>query len=225
MMYGSWDIKVWRTIFFVMLGHFFPFDPPKNLKNQNFEKHEKNAWRYHHFTLANHKWWSYNVWSLRYGAQQTEFLTLWTIFCPLTPFNNPENQNFEKKKKTLGNIIILHKCTINENHMVYDSWDMEHDRHNFFSFWAIFCRFTPLTTQKIKILKKKKKTPGDIIIFHKCTINDNHMMYGSWDMQHDRIFVILSPFFFFFFALLPHYWLWKLKFGKNVEKKNRICAP
>ena len=28
-----------------------------------------------------------------------------------------------------------------------------------------------------KIIKKKKK-PGDIIIFHKCTINDNRMMYG-----------------------------------------------
>ena len=49
------------------------------------------------------------------------FLTFWTIFCPLTPFNNPENQDFEKKKKTPGDIIILHKCTINENHMIYGS--------------------------------------------------------------------------------------------------------
>ena len=37
------------------------------------------------------------------------------------PPNNPENQNFEKMKKILGDIIILHMCTINENHVMYDS--------------------------------------------------------------------------------------------------------
>ena len=30
-----------------------------------------------------------------------------------------------------------------------------------------------------------KKTPGDIIILHMRTTNDNHMVYGSWDMGHD----------------------------------------
>ena len=39
---------------------------------------------------------------------------------PLQP-RNPENQNFEKKKKTPGDIIILHNCTINNNHMTYGS--------------------------------------------------------------------------------------------------------
>ena len=34
---------------------------------------------------------------------------------------------------------------------------MKCNRQNVLSFWAIFCHFTPLTTQKIKILKKKKK--------------------------------------------------------------------
>ena len=27
--------------------------------------------------------------------------------------------------------------------------------------------------------------PGDIIL-HMCTITDNHMMYGSWDMEQGR---------------------------------------
>ena len=31
-----------------------------------------------------------------------------------------------------------------------------------------------------------KKTPGDIITLHKCTMNDNHMMYSSWNMKRDR---------------------------------------
>ena len=42
-------------------------------------------------------------------------------FFALLPTNNPENQNFEKMKETLGHIIILHKCTINENHMINSS--------------------------------------------------------------------------------------------------------
>ena len=48
----------------------------------------------------------------------------------------------------------------------------------FFSFWTIFSPLTPLTTQKIKILKNEKM-PGNIIISHKCTTNDSHMMYDS----------------------------------------------
>ena len=35
--------------------------------------------------------------------------------------NNPENQNFEKMKRSPGDIVILHMCTINENHMRYHS--------------------------------------------------------------------------------------------------------
>ena len=38
---------------------------PKNLKNQNFEKKEKNHWRYHHFTHEYQKLQSYGVQFLR----------------------------------------------------------------------------------------------------------------------------------------------------------------
>ena len=82
-----------------------------------------------------------------------------------------------------GDIIILHMCTINDNHIMYGSWDMDCDRQTFLSFWTIFCPFTPLKTWKIKILKKWKKIPGDIIISHMCTLNNNYMMYGFWDME------------------------------------------
>ena len=51
---------------------------------------------------------------------------------------DPENQNFEKMKKTLEDIIILQMCTINDSHMIYDSWDMEYIGQNL-SFWTIFC--------------------------------------------------------------------------------------
>ena len=48
---------------------------------------------------------------------------------------------------------------------------------DYFSFWAIFCPFTPITAQKSKF-KKKEKTPGDIIILHMCTKNYDQMMYS-----------------------------------------------
>ena len=89
-------------------------------------------------------------------------------------------------KKTLGDIIILHMHSKNGNHMMYVSWDIDCNGKNSLSFWTIFCPLTPLTAWKIKILKKWKKKHGDIIILQKCTINDNHMIYGSWDMKHER---------------------------------------
>ena len=67
--------------------------------------------------------------------------------------------------------------------MMYGSWNMTQNGQNFLSFWIIFCPCNPLTTQKIKILKKWKKMPGDIIILQMCTINDNCMIYGSWDKE------------------------------------------
>ena len=37
------------------------------------------------------------------------------------PPKNPKNQNFEKMKKTPGDIIILQKCTKTHDHMLYCS--------------------------------------------------------------------------------------------------------
>ena len=168
------------------------------------------------------------------------FLLFWAIFCPLTLLTTQKIIILKKWKKTPGDTITLHLCITNDDHIMYGSWDIEHDRHNFLlfynifypftslvtwnikilkkwkisqdiivllmsiindihmmygswnmtqngqnflSFWIIFCPCNPLTTQKIKILKKWKKMPGDIIILQMCTINDNCMIYGSWDKE------------------------------------------
>ena len=165
MMYGSWDMEYNRQNS-CHFGSFLPFQPTNKLKNQNFEKMKKTL-RYHHFTLVYNKWQSYDVQLLRYGARQIEFFVI-----------------FLKKRKKPEDIIISHLCNTNDNHMMYCFWDMEEDRHNFLSFWTIFCHFTPLTQeiQKIKILKKWKKHLE--ISFY--DINENHMINGSWDMMHDR---------------------------------------
>ena len=109
-------------------------------------------------------------------------------------------------------------CTINEDHVIYGSWNIKCDRQKVLSFWAIFCPFSPLTTRKIKILKLKK-IPGDTVILQIFMINDNHMMYVPeiWSAT-DRIFCHSGP----FFALLPHYVPRKSKFWKN-KKHNWRC--
>ena len=77
-------------------------------------------------------------------SRKSDFLVILDYFLfSFYSSNNPENQHFEKMKK-MPRDIILHMCTINGNHKIYGSWDMEQDRQ----FFLIFCPFTHLTTQK-----------------------------------------------------------------------------
>ena len=135
---------------------------------------------------------------MRYSSWDMEWDNFFAVY--LLP-NNPENQNFEKMKKASGDVIILNLCNKKHDHMMYAYSDMEClHRHNFLSFQAIFCSFAPLLTPEIKICNKCKKSPGDIILLHMCTINQDHMMYGSWDMKFNRqnFFVILGNFLSFY---------------------------
>ena len=114
-----------------------------------------------------------------------------------------------------GDIIILHMCAENHDHKKYSSRDTERDRQDFLSFWAIFCSSTPLTTQKMKILKKRNKYL-EVWSFYTCapkTMIIWCMFLEIWSAS-DKKFCRFGP----FFALLPHYWPWKLKFGKNMVK-------
>ena len=84
-------------------------------------------------------------------------LFLWGFFCPFTQLLPPPSLKFQGMKKNPVNIIILHKCTKNRNHMLWGSWHMEYNGCNYFSFWAIFCAFPLLTNQDMKISKNWKK--------------------------------------------------------------------
>ena len=44
-------------------------------------------------------------------------------------------------KSGTGDIIILHMCTENQDHMMYASWDMESDR-TFYHFGLIFAFYS-----------------------------------------------------------------------------------
>ena len=112
-------------------------------------------------------------------------------------FDNLENQNLTLKK-TPGDIIILHICTINDNRMMYGSWDMEHGSHNFLSFWTVFCPFKN-GPRKSKFWKNEKHLKT--LSFYKCV----PQMTVIWCMvpeiwsATDRISCHFGP----FFALLP----------------------
>ena len=151
MMYASWDMEHNRHIFLSFWTIFCTFTPLKTKKKSKFWKSGKNARRYYHFTHAQHKWQSYDVWFLRYRAWRTELFVILEHFLHFYPTKSPKNQNFEKLLKKPGDIIILHKDAKNHDHMPHCSWDMMHDKCDYFLFWAIFCRFTPLMTPKIKI--------------------------------------------------------------------------
>ena len=74
------------------------------------------------------------------------------------PPNSPKNENFKKKEKKPGAIIILHKCTKSHDYMLYCSRDMVCDRCNcYFSFLGYFLSFYSPNSPKNLNFKKKKK--------------------------------------------------------------------
>ena len=138
-----------ETEFFVVLDHFLPFYPLNNLKIKILKKWKKSSGDMI-ILYMHHIWQTYDVWLLRYGAQQTEFFVI--LDCFLTfypPPKDPENQNFEKAKKkawiyyhfTLVYLTLVYHTII--WCMVPEIWSAE-DRI-FDHFGPFFCPFTPLT--------------------------------------------------------------------------------
>ena len=86
------------------------------------------------------------------------FSQLGPLFAVLPP-HDLQNQNFEKKmKKASGDVINFHLCTLNDNHITYWSWDIEHDIQNFqFDILGHFLPFYPTKPKKSKFLKNEKE--------------------------------------------------------------------
>ena len=145
--HGEW--QMW--LLFFILDYFLPFYPFfKSLKNQNLKKKWKK--RPEDIIILqkstindNHK--IYGSWDMKCN-RHFFFFGILCHFLPFYPHNSPKNENI---KKNPGH-IILHRCTKSHDHRLYCSWDKLHDRYNcHFSFCAIFCPFTRITAQKMKI--------------------------------------------------------------------------
>ena len=136
-----------------------------------------------------HKWQSYDVWFLRYWAQQTECFVILGYFLL---FYSPKNLS-----------------TKNENHMMYDFGDMEHNRQNFYHFglsfahhkiygsWDMKCNrqnifvilghFLPFYPPNSPKNWKYQKIEKNSYRYH-----HDHMLYCSWDMVCDKCNYYLS---------------------------------
>ena len=114
------------------------------------------------------------------------FLSFQAIFCFFDPLLTPKIKIWKKCKKQLD-ILSFYTCAPLIKIiwcMVPEIWRSTIDG-TFWSSWAIFCHFTPLTPWKMK-MSKMKKNPRDIIILHKCTKKHDHLLYCSRNMVHDR---------------------------------------
>ena len=201
-----------------------------------------------------HKWRSYDIWFLKDKTRQTIFCHFGPFF-PFCPSDNPKPQksDFEKLKKTPEDIIFLHMCTINDNHMIYGSRNMEwkktpqdiillHIYHNWRSYdkWflkdktrqTIFCHFGSVlpfrSSDNPKPQKpnfeKLKKTLEDIIILHMCTRIIWSMITGICSAT-DKICCHFGPFLEFLPPNNPKNQNIK-KMWKNLEKLSfYTCVP
>ena len=121
-----------------------------------------------------------HIWR-RWGHLRVSF---WHL---LMNFEKPKKSEFWKnEKKIAGDIIILHMCTKNHNHVRYSFWDSEWDKF-FLSFWAIFGPLpTPTNNPENLNFEKMKKESGDVIILNLCNKKHNQMMYAHSDIDCNR---------------------------------------
>ena len=132
----------------------------------------------------------YGSWDIRRTKRN---FSIWPIVCNFTPLTIWKNFFFAKMRKNTWRL-----CTKSDNHYDVGFSDMECDRQNFLSFWT-FCPLIPLATPgESKFSINEKNAWRYILILHKCTINENHMMwflrYGvrQTKFYFEPFFVLLS---------------------------------
>ena len=140
---------------------------------------------------------------------------------PFYPPNGLKNVNFKKMKQAPQDIIILRNCTKNYDYRLNCSWDTVHGEYNFyFSFLAIFCPFTRITAQKLKISKKWKKHHREVSSFYRSVpkIMIICLLYCFWDMARDVCICCFS--FWEVFCTFVPITAQKMKISKKWKKKN-----
>ena len=141
------------------------------------------------------------IWNTRQNV-----FSFWTVFFPFTPLRAQKIKILKNWKRHME-ILSFYTCIINDNHMIYCSWDMEHDRQNILSFWTVFCPFNNI---KHKRFWKNEKSTRRYYHFTQIMIKFTQMYQKSWSYLHcfrgtmwtDVIFIF--HFGLFFALLCPH---------------------
>ena len=136
--------------------------PPKNQKNQIFEKMKKICWRYNPLT----------------------HMSFLAIFLPFTPRLTLKIKIWKKMKKKHLAILSFYTCAPWVKviwWMVPEAWSAT--QTEFLLILYQFLSHDPPHNPKNENFEKMRKTPEDITTLPFFTTNDNHMMYGFWDIK------------------------------------------
>ena len=147
---------------FVILGHFSPFYPTNNPKNENFEKMEKKPPEISPFYTCVPQMTP--AWCLMFGAQKILFVIFDFFFYSLTSLttcNYKIKQKMEKRLQILSFYTCIWQLKIIWR-TVPEKWSAT---DNFFSHFRSFFVLTPQQQEKPNFWKNEK-TPADIIILH-----------------------------------------------------------
>ena len=113
----------WRTYFVFILGNSLSFYPPdspkKRLEISSFYTSVPKIMIIG-FTVP-------EIWLVTDVILVFHFGIFFALLLSPLPKKSPKNQNFQKKKKIRGYIIILHMCTKYYYSMMFVSWDMLRD--------------------------------------------------------------------------------------------------
>ena len=144
---------------FCHFGQFFAHLPSKKLKNQNFEKNRKKYLEILSFytSVPKIRIIGYTVTDI-WHVPDVIVIFHFRLFFALLPPWQPEKWKFHNNEK---NTWRCHRFTpvywklfsYGILLLRYDAWEMQ----LLFFILGYFCPFTPLTAQKIKILKKWRK--------------------------------------------------------------------
>ena len=118
------------------------------------------------------------------GAWQN-ILPFCVIFCPFSPLATQKIKILKKWKKKCLKILTFYTCAPKVTIIWCTVPEIWRVTDKIFCHFGSFFALLPHLPEKSKFWKNEKK-PGDNIILNLCTTNDNHMMYGSWDIGHDR---------------------------------------
>ena len=173
----------------------------------------KNTLRYYHFTHMYHKWESYDVWFMKYGAWQTQFFVILDHFLHFyhpspPPLTTQKFKNFKKWKNTWRHYHFIH---------VYHKWQSYDVWFLWYGVWWTECfvvsdSFLPFypPNQKNQKFRKNEKYTWRYYhfkqVYNKWKSHDVWFLrYEAWTLDH------FLPFYTF---------LQKSKFWK-AEKK--VC--
>ena len=156
----------------------------------------------------------YYKWQIK--RNRMNLLLFWAIFCPFTPLTTQKIKMLKKWKKNTWR--YHHFTQVHHKWQSYDAWIPRHPvQQNLLSFWAFFCPFTQLTTQKIRILKNEKNNQR----YHHFT--QAHHKWQSYDVWFLRYKAQLTEFVLSFWAIfspLTSLTTQKITILKKMKKKN-----